>query len=51
MTAWLSLATFGFALIIIPVAYVSGVAACAYYAEDHHGKHEMLHPWRTKKPD
>lgn len=51
VAAWLSLATFGLALIIVPAVYICGVAACAYSAEDRHGKHEMLHPWRHKKMD
>ena len=48
VTAWLSLATFGAAIILVPAAYIGGVAASAYYAEDRHGKHTMLHPWRHK---
>jgi len=48
ITVWLSLATFGFALIVIPVMYVAVVAASAYYLEDFHGKHHILHPWRGK---
>ncbi|MFC4994548.1 hypothetical protein [Rubritalea tangerina] len=48
ITAWLSLATFGFALIIVPLMYICAVAASAYYAEDFHGKHHSLHPWRKE---
>jgi hypothetical protein len=46
ITAWLSLATFGLALILVPALYICGVAANAYSADDRHGKHQVLHPWR-----
>lgn len=46
VTAWLSLATLGLALIVVPATYICGVAASAYYAEDRHGTHHVLHPWR-----
>jgi len=49
VTALLSLATFGLALIILPAMYISVVATSAYYLEDYHGKHNILHPWR--EPD
>ena len=48
ITAWLTLATFGFALIALPVMYVGSVAASAYFLEDFHGRHRILHPWRKK---
>jgi hypothetical protein len=37
VAAWLSLATFGLSLIVVPVAWVAGVAAAAYLAPDRHG--------------
>lgn len=46
VTAWLALATFGVALILVPAIYLVGVAASAYYAADRHGTHTLLHPWR-----
>ncbi|PQJ29939.1 hypothetical protein [Rubritalea profundi] len=48
ITAWLSLATFGLALIVLPAMYIAAVAASAYYLEDFHGKHQILHPWRQE---
>lgn len=35
--AWLSLATFGLSLVVVPVAWMAGVAAAAYLAPDRHG--------------
>lgn len=51
VTFWLSLATFGLALILVPAIYMCVVAASAYAAEDRHGTHHMLHPWRDEKAD
>ena len=48
ITAWLSLATFGLALIALPAIYIASVAASAYYIEDFHGTHRILHPWRKE---
>lgn len=48
VTAWLSLATFGLALIVVPAVYIAIVAAAAYYAVDLHGAHTFLHPWRNE---
>ncbi|BDS08221.1 hypothetical protein NT6N_32610 [Oceaniferula spumae] len=45
VTALLALATFGLAIILVPIAYVLGVAYAAYELEDWHGKHGYLHPW------
>lgn len=47
VTALLALATFGVAIIVVPIVYVLGVAYAAYELEDWHGKHHMLHPWRA----
>lgn len=46
VTALLSLATFGVALIVVPVAYMMGVAWAAHELPDWHGRHQFLHPWR-----
>lgn len=46
VTALLSLATFGLAIIIVPAAYVAGVAWSAHELPDWHGKHTYLHPWK-----
>jgi len=46
VTALLSLATFGVALIVVPVAYGLGVAWAAHELPDWHGHHAYLHPWR-----
>lgn len=48
VTAWLSLATFGLAIIFVPAVYIGIVAAAAYYAVDLHGSHTFLHPWRKE---
>ncbi|MBK1856308.1 hypothetical protein JO972_15160 [Verrucomicrobiaceae bacterium 5K15] len=49
VTALLALATFGLAIILVPAAYVLGVAYAAYELEDWHGKHEHFHPWRDEE--
>ncbi|MBT8036220.1 MAG: hypothetical protein KJO21_01630 [Verrucomicrobiae bacterium] len=46
VTVLLSLATFGVALIVVPVAYLIAVAWSAHELPDWHGRHEYLHPWR-----
>lgn len=46
VTALLSLATFGLAIIVVPTAYVLGVAWAAHELPDWHGRHQYLHPWR-----
>lgn len=48
VTALLSLATFGLAILVVPVAYVLGVAWAAHELPDWHGKHRFLHPWRKE---
>lgn len=46
ITALLALATFGLAIIVVPVLYLMGVAWAAHELPDWHGKHHFLHPWR-----
>ncbi len=48
VAALLSLATFGLALIVVPVAYMVGIAWAAHELPDWHGQHRYLHPWRHK---
>jgi hypothetical protein len=36
VTLWLSMATLGLSLILVPAAWWVGIAAAAYYAEDRH---------------
>jgi hypothetical protein len=40
---WLSLATLGLSLIVVPAMWVAGVAYTAWAAPDHHGTHPWLH--------
>ncbi len=46
VTGLLSLATFGVALIVVPVAYIAAVAWAAHELPDWHGHHAYLHPWK-----
>ncbi len=46
VTALLALATFGVALIVVPIAYILGIAWTAHELPDWHGRHQYLHPWR-----
>jgi len=48
VTALLSIATFGVAIIVAPVVYVIVVAWAAHELPDWHGKHEFLHPWSKR---
>lgn len=45
---WLSLATVGLSLILVPFLWVAGVAYSAHEAPDHHGAHPWLHVWEHK---
>lgn len=49
VTLWLSFATLGLALIVVPLAWFAGIAASAYYATDEHGKHPWLHVWDYRR--
>lgn len=49
VTALLSIATFGVALIVVPVAYMMAVAWAAHELPDWHGHHQFLHPWRRAR--
>jgi hypothetical protein len=37
--------TFGASLMLVPAAWVAGIAASAYMASDEHGHHPWLHVW------
>lgn len=41
----LGMATLGFSVIVVPAAWIAGVALSAYYASDEHGHHPWLHVW------
>jgi hypothetical protein len=45
VSALLAFATIGLSMIVIPVAWVAGIAASAYMASDEHGRHPWLHVW------
>jgi hypothetical protein len=46
ITLWLSFATLGLALIVVPALWLALIAASAYHATDEHGNHPWLHVWR-----
>lgn len=46
VTGLLSIATFGVALIVVPIAYIAAVAWAAHELPDWHGRHHFLHPWK-----
>lgn len=46
--AWLSFATLGISLVVVPVVWIAGVACAAYYASDEHGHHPWLHVWNYR---
>lgn len=41
----LAFGTLGVSLLVIPAAWVAGIAASAYMASDEHGHHPWLHVW------
>lgn len=41
----MALGTLGLSLILVPLAWVAGVAYSAYSASDEHGMHPWLHVW------
>lgn len=45
---WLSFATLGLALIVVPAAWFAGIAYSAYSATDEHGMHPWLHVWKYR---
>ena len=45
VSALLAFATIGMSVIVIPAAWVAGIATSAYMASDEHGHHPWLHVW------
>lgn len=48
VTLWLSIATLGLALIVVPLLWFAGIAGSAYCASDEHGMHPWLHVWNYR---
>lgn len=46
---WLSFATIGLSLLIVPALWFAGVACAAYHATDEHGNHPWLHVWNYRR--
>lgn len=46
---WLSIATLGLSLIVVPAMWFAGVAGSAYCASDEHGMHPWLHVWNYRR--
>ena len=49
ITLWLSFATLGLALIVVPALWFAGIACAAYHATDEHGMHPWLHVWDYRR--
>ncbi|MEI7908602.1 MAG: hypothetical protein WCK77_03095 [Verrucomicrobiota bacterium] len=47
----MALGTFGLSILIVPLLYISAVAASAYALPDWHGHHHFLHPWTPENAD
>lgn len=45
VAALMALGTFGLSLMLVPAAWVAGIAWSAYMASDEHGHHPWLHVW------
>jgi hypothetical protein len=41
----LAFGTLGASLLVVPAAWIAGIAASAYMASDEHGHHPWLHVW------
>lgn len=48
LSVLMALGTFGLSLVLMPVAWVAGVAYSAYMASDEHGHHPWLHVWNYR---
>lgn len=44
----MALGTFGMSLVLMPLAWMAGVAYSAYMASDEHGHHPWLHVWKYR---
>lgn len=42
----MALGTFGLSLLVLPAAWLAGIAFAAYMAPDEHGHHPWLHVWQ-----
>lgn len=49
VAVWLSFATLGLSLLIVPALWFAGVACAAYHASDEHGHHPWLHVWNLRR--
>lgn len=49
VAVWLSFATLGLSLILVPAVWFAAVAGSAYYATDEHGMHPWLHVWNYRR--
>lgn len=43
---WLSFATIGLSMLLVPALWFAGIAVSAFFAPDAHGMHPWLHVWR-----
>ncbi|KAB2642016.1 MAG: hypothetical protein DVB26_03990 [Verrucomicrobia bacterium] len=50
ISALMAFGTFGLSILIIPLLYITTVAAAAYALPDWHGHHHFLHPWTPDQP-
>jgi membrane protein implicated in regulation of membrane protease activity len=46
---WLSLATFGLSLILVPLLWFAGIGFSAYYASDEHGARPWIEVWQERR--
>lgn len=46
---WLTIATLGLSLIVVPALWFAGIAGSAYFATDEHGMHPWLHVWDFRR--
>ena len=45
---WLSFATLGLSLLVVPAMWIASIAYSAYCAPDQHGAHPWLHVWKHR---
>jgi hypothetical protein len=50
VAVWLSFATLGLSLIVVPAMWIAGVAYTAWAAPDRHGAHPWLHLGEILRP-
>jgi len=49
IAVWLSIATLGLALLVVPALWFAGIGYSAYLASDEHGMHPWLHVWNHRR--